>query len=65
MSSEDSKKPKKRQKRKKRTEIVKSKTGPKNIYDDSYGPGLPGSSAGPFPIKKKTRRKRKDTYRRN
>ncbi|MHA2191275.1 MAG: hypothetical protein ACXAAP_13680 [Candidatus Thorarchaeota archaeon] len=65
MSSKDSKKEKKKKKRRRNPKGIESKTVPKHIYDDSYAPGLTGSSAGPFPMKKKTKRKRKDTYRQN
>ncbi len=43
-----------------REQILKKQTytGPVNIYDRSYMPGMVGSSAGPFPMGKKSRKKK-------
>ena len=46
-----------------RSEVKGQSSAPPNVYDRSYYPGLPGSTAGPLPLGGRTERKKTETFR--
>ena len=48
-----------------RSEVRFQSSVPPNVYDESYFPGINASSAGPFPVGKRTERKKTETFQQN
>jgi hypothetical protein len=48
-----------------RSEARSQSSVPPNVYDESYFPGMRGSTAGPFPVGKRTERKKTETFQQN
>jgi len=46
-----------------RPKVTGRSAAPPNVYDRSYFPGMPGSTAEPLPLGGRTERKRTETFR--
>jgi len=46
-----------------RPKVTFQSSTPPNVYDRSYFPGMPGSTAEPLPLWGRTERKRTETFR--
>jgi len=46
-----------------RSKVMGGSSAPPNVYDKSYAPGMIGSTAGPLPVRRRTERKKTETFR--